>query len=97
MIDVSALRRATATLAVLAVLGLGTFGLYHVYAEALVGNDLGHECVTCKVVGSTRALVVSPSTTLQVVTVADSVILPESRLPGRRLAAARGSRAPPLA
>jgi len=49
-------RRCLAAFAVLAVIGLGTVGLYHLYVDALDGDAAAHECVTCRAVGSAVAL-----------------------------------------
>lgn len=49
-------RRCLAAFAVLAVLGLGTVGLHHLYADALDGDGAAHECVTCRAVSSAVAL-----------------------------------------
>lgn len=49
-------RRWLTALAVAALLGLGTFGLHHIYADAFGLDDTAHDCLTCRVVGSTVAM-----------------------------------------
>jgi hypothetical protein len=44
-----------ATVTLTALLSLSTLGLYHVYAHA--GDGHSEQCATCRVVGSSKALV----------------------------------------
>ena len=49
-------RRCVAMFALLAVVGLGTVGLHHLYTDAFDADARVHDCVTCRAVGSAVAL-----------------------------------------
>ena len=52
--------RATAVLAVAALLALATFGLRHVCSDAHAGDRLSDRCLTCATVASATAALSAP-------------------------------------
>lgn len=90
------LARWIAVAATTAVVGLGTFGLYHVYADALDGHS-GHDCMTCRVVGSASALVVAkPAAALTTLVTTATVVTP-SEIEHHGFTRIHTTRGPPFA
>ena len=90
------LRRWIAVLATTAIVGLGTFGLHHLYADALKDEHPSHDCMTCRVVGSANAVAAAkPIAALATcVAAAPSIAPPEIEHPG--FTRIHSSRGPPL-
>jgi hypothetical protein len=89
-------RRWLAALAATVVVGLGTFGLHHLYADGFDAHDLAHDCLTCKVVSASAALV-----SAQPASITSMLVVSAPRVPAREPTHAASQtpcspRAPPL-
>jgi hypothetical protein len=89
------LRRWVAVMATVAIVGLGTFGLHHLYSDALDGEHPAHDCMTCRVVGSPNAVAAAQQhPALMTLAVAAPVVAPHQvDQPG--FSTIHGSRGPP--
>jgi hypothetical protein len=90
-------RRWLAALAATVVVGLGTFGLHHLYADGLDAHDVAHECVTCKVVSASAALVSARPASTTFLFVEPAPCMPAAEPAVAASSTPRSPRAPPLA
>jgi hypothetical protein len=87
------LRRVTSVLAVAAMLGLGTFGLLHLYEDvALLNTD---RCLTCHVIVSSPTLTAAPATLGKPVMVLARLAVDSVAAPTLPLLAGPSARGPP--
>jgi len=95
MIATPRLRRWLAVLATAAVVGLGTFGLHHLYADGL-GHDAAHDCFTCRVVASSNALTSAKPAAITSVPVLSAPVLASAEIERAGVTSIHGCRAPPF-
>ena len=88
-------RRCLATLAVVALLGLGTVGLHHFYVDAMGGHETAHDCLTCRIVGASAAVVASTTAGLTADRVFRTLSFQSLGIEHAGFIVRRGSRAPP--
>jgi len=88
-------RRCFVALAVAALLGLGTVGLHHLYVDAMGGGEAAHDCLTCRVVGSSVALLGVMIATITACHVFPAPSFPSLGIEHAGFAVRLGSRAPP--
>jgi hypothetical protein len=89
-------RRWVAAVAMAALIGLGTFGLFHVYADTHSGDRLSDQCLTCRVVGSSITLASAKPSTAQPVIVGVAPLAAAGQSSAQAFVAHPGSRGPPL-
>jgi hypothetical protein len=97
MIRTRLARRCLAALAVVALLGLGTVSLHHFYTDAMTGDEAGHDCLTCRVIGSSVALIAATFAGLCVSRAFAAPSFPSLGLEHVGFRVRLGSRAPPAA
>jgi hypothetical protein len=88
-------RRWIAALAATVTIGLGTFGLHHLYTDAFGTGDPTHECLTCSVIGSAKALSSAAPVALVFESVVPAPSNPHAEAERTAFVSLHGSRAPP--
>lgn len=87
------MHRVVAAVAVAAILGLGTFGLFHLYEDtALASTD---QCLTCHVIVSSPTLAAAPASLGKPVVVRVPLITHSVAAPTTPLLTGPSARGPP--